>query len=95
MEGFLKRHPELTVRVASLIKRGRARVSHDDVNEFFRRFEKLMEGILPDNIFNYDETAMQDNPGRYLLPDTSTGYTSTGHRYCSYLVVGYIFFSLK
>jgi len=63
MEGFLKRHPELTVRVASLIKRGRARVSHNDVNEFFNRFEKVMEGVLPANIFNYDETAMQDNPG--------------------------------
>jgi hypothetical protein len=73
MEGFLKRHPELTVRVASLIKRGRARVSHNDVNEFFNRFEKVMEGVLPANIFNYDETAMQDNPGHILNSLLPTG----------------------
>ena len=51
MDGFLKRHPQLTVRVASLIKRSRARVSHNDVHEFFNRFEKVVEGFLPGNIF--------------------------------------------
>ena len=37
VEGFMRRHPELTVRKANLIKRSRAAVSHEDVNSFFER----------------------------------------------------------
>ena len=37
VEGFMKRHPELTVRKANLIKRSRAAVSHEDVKSFFER----------------------------------------------------------
>lgn len=36
---FFRRHPELTVRRANLIKRSRAAVSHDDINSFFDHFE--------------------------------------------------------
>jgi hypothetical protein len=61
--GFLRRHKELTVRKANLIKRSRAALSHDDVNTFFDNFEKTVAGIPPQNIYNCDETNLQDNPG--------------------------------
>jgi hypothetical protein len=62
-KGFLKRHPQLTVRVANLIKRSRAALSHEDVNSFFDRFENSIGNIPPQNLWNYDETNMRDNPG--------------------------------
>ncbi len=63
-KGFLKRHLQLTVRVAHLIKRSRAAVSHYDVHDFFERFEKAVADIPPpQNLWNYDETNMRDNLG--------------------------------
>lgn len=62
-KGFLKRHPQLTVRVANLIKRSRAAVSHQDVHDFFDRYETVVANIPPQNLWNYDETNMRDNPG--------------------------------
>jgi hypothetical protein len=61
--GFLQRHPELTVRKANMIKRARAGLSRETVQEFFDRFAITAKDIPPCNIFNYDETNMQDNPG--------------------------------
>ncbi len=63
MIGFMNRHPELSVRTANLIKRGRAALSHQEVNEFFDRVEKELEGVPPENIWNYDETNLTDDPG--------------------------------
>jgi hypothetical protein len=57
--GFLKRHPELSVRTANLIKRSRAAVSAAEINNFFDRFEKTAAGIPPENLFNFDETNLQ------------------------------------
>lgn len=64
VRGFLKRHPQLTVRTANLIKRGRAALTQEEVIQFFDRYEKAVEGILPENMFNYDETNLRDNPGK-------------------------------
>jgi hypothetical protein len=64
VRGFLKRHPQLTVRTANLIKRGRAALTQEEVNQFFDRYEKAVEGIPPENMFNYDETNLRDNPGK-------------------------------
>jgi hypothetical protein len=61
--GFLRRHPDLTVRKANMIKRTRAAVSHKVVKDFFARFAKTVKDIPPSNVFNYDETNLQDNPG--------------------------------
>jgi len=63
VHGFLRRHPDLTVRKANLIKRSRAALSHAEVNAFFDNFEKTAAGIPPENIYNCDETNLQDNPG--------------------------------
>jgi hypothetical protein len=37
--GFFRRHPDLSVRTATLIKRGRAAVSAENINAFFDRLE--------------------------------------------------------
>ena len=54
MRGFLQRHPALSLRMANNIKRSRARLSSDDVETFFDNFEATVEGIPPENVFNYD-----------------------------------------
>ena len=59
----MKRHRELTIRSASLLRRSKAAVSPQIVNEFFDRFEKVAAGVPPKNIFNYDEKNLQDDPG--------------------------------
>jgi hypothetical protein len=33
------------------------------VNDFFDRFEQTAAGIPPENIWNCDETNLQENPG--------------------------------
>jgi transposase-like protein len=59
--GFLARHKELTVRTASQIKRSRAAVSREDVRSFFARFVKSAQGVLPENMYNSDETNLNNN----------------------------------
>ena len=59
----MKSHRELTIRSASLLRRSKAAVSPQIVNEFFDRFEKVAAGVPPENICNYDETNLRDDPG--------------------------------
>jgi hypothetical protein len=61
--GFLQRHPVLSQRKANLIKRSRAGVTHEIVNDFFEKFAITAQGVPPQNVFNYDETYLQENPG--------------------------------
>lgn len=63
--GFMKRHPQLSVRTANLIKRSRGAVSLEQIDEFFDNFEKSAEGVLPCNMWNYDETNLRDDPGKF------------------------------
>ena len=63
VNGFLKRHQELSVRSANLIKRSRGKLSPDMVNEFFDLFEVTAADIDPTHVFNYDETNLTNNPG--------------------------------
>ena len=64
VNGFLDRHKNvLTTRTANILKRARASVSRQEVEEFFERFEKTVEDVEPDNLYNYDETNLRDDPG--------------------------------
>jgi hypothetical protein len=54
---FMKRHPTLTIRTTSMIKRARAAVSSKVVENFFKRFTKTAD------ICNYDESGLKDNLG--------------------------------
>jgi hypothetical protein len=60
---FLGRHPEFSLWKASPIKRAKAAVSKEDVQEFLGPFAKSVEGIPPENIVNFDETNFSDDPG--------------------------------
>ena len=60
---FLKRHEQLTVRFASNIKRKRAEISADTINEFFSNLSAELVDIPPTHIWNYDETNLTDDPG--------------------------------
>jgi len=63
VDRFLGRHPDLTLRMANPIKRARAKVSREEVQDFITHWEKTIEGVPPSNIFNYDETNLKDDPG--------------------------------
>lgn len=60
---FLKRHRSLTVRFASNIKRKRAEVSHDTIDEYFIHLSDELQGVAAENIWNFDETNLTDDPG--------------------------------
>jgi hypothetical protein len=55
-------HPKFSLRKVNPIKRARAAVSREDVQEFFSHFAKSVEVIPPENIFNFDETNFSDDP---------------------------------
>ena len=57
------RHVELTKRVANPLKRSRAAVSREEVKEFLDRWAKTIDGVPPENIWNFDETNLRDDPG--------------------------------
>ncbi|XP_063226845.1 uncharacterized protein LOC134533299 [Bacillus rossius redtenbacheri] len=60
---FLERHPELTCRISSNIKRDRAGVDKETLLKYFLNLEKSVEGIPPENMWNYDESNLTDDPG--------------------------------
>ena len=37
------------------------------IKDFFDRFERTAENIEPENIFNYDEINLREDPGTYLI----------------------------
>lgn len=62
---FLKRHNDvLAERICQNIRRARAAVSRDTINEYFNNLENSLEGVPPANIVNYDETNLTDALGR-------------------------------
>lgn len=63
LKGFLRRHPTVTARLASNIKRARAEVSEETISNYMQNLKLVIEGVPPENIWNYDETNLSDNPG--------------------------------
>lgn len=61
---FLKRHQHLSRRLANNIKRVRAQVSENIIADFIQNIGKETEEVPPENIYNYDETNLCDDPGR-------------------------------
>lgn len=66
IESFQRRHPELSVRFSTNVKRARIAVSEKVLSEYIDRLKTELEtaNISPSRIFNYDETNLQDDPGR-------------------------------
>ena len=64
VKGFLTRHKYvLTVRTANMLKRSRANVGCQEVQDFFARLTKTVEGVEAKNIYNYNVTNLRDDPG--------------------------------
>ncbi|XP_063218613.1 uncharacterized protein LOC134528877 [Bacillus rossius redtenbacheri] len=60
---FLKRHDkELRERFAHNISKKRANVTEKIVIDFFDHLEQELDGVPPENIFNFDETGINDDP---------------------------------
>ncbi len=52
---------EITERIAKNITRARAGVNENLVNQYFDELENTLAGVPPSNIFNMDETNVQDD----------------------------------
>ena len=63
VRSFMKRN-KIVVRRACNIKRARSSVSREDIKDFFNRLSDGAGDIPANRIFNYDETALSDDPGR-------------------------------
>ena len=65
---FMERHKDDNKeRVGQNIKRKRAEVSHAILDEYFDNLLAEIEGLPPTNIINFDETNVQDDPGKRKL----------------------------
>lgn len=64
VKNFLRRHKRLTTRFANNIKRVRAQVSQDIISNYIDRLAPELDGVPPENIYNYDETNLCDDPGK-------------------------------
>ena len=63
MNSFMKRHG-LGRRLAMNIKKKRAAVSRPVIDDYFDGLETSLDGLPPQNIINYDESNLTDDPGR-------------------------------
>lgn len=63
-KNFLARHKTLTIRTSQNIKRNRAEVGPEVINDYFRELQASLEDVVPENLINYDETNFSDDPGR-------------------------------
>ena len=69
--GFMKRN-KMSARFASNIKRSRSKVHAEDITSFFNELEKTLqeagtEELIPENIYNCDETNFTNDPGKTPL----------------------------
>nr|CAH7738146.1 unnamed protein product [Callosobruchus chinensis] len=64
VKSFLKRHPQLTVKFSSNIKRNCAQIDEQIITDYIENLKEGVKDVSPDKIYNYDETCMSDDPGR-------------------------------
>jgi len=62
VKGFTKRH-NLTKRIADNVKPARAEISAEDVTKYFEELQTALNSVPPQNLINYDETNVSDDPG--------------------------------
>ena len=62
---FMRRHKDrIKNRPCQNISKKRAGVGNEAINLFFQELEKILDGVPPVNIINYNETNLTDDPGR-------------------------------
>jgi len=79
VEGFFKRHPHLTIRMAQNLIKARADVSETDLREWFAEVQSFLEkknllDITSSQVFNCDETSIE------LCPKAKHVITTKGSR---------------
>ena len=57
----------LTKHTTDDVKAARAEVNHEVINNYFDNLEEWIKDVPPENIFNYVETNITDNPGAKLV----------------------------
>lgn len=72
---------EVKLRKPRHIKRSRAQVSPRIIREFFTHLGPNVEGVRPAHFFNYDETNLKDDPGRYSSHTFYYRYLQGPYRY--------------
>lgn len=60
---FLKRHRNLVARLCSNIKKDRATVDEKMLSEYHDYLKVILKGLTAENIWNYNETKLNDDPG--------------------------------
>lgn len=64
-QSFMNRHREkLVQRLSQNLAPKRAQISRDDVTAYFANLQRSIQDVPPENIVNYDETNLCDDPGR-------------------------------
>ena len=63
LRSFMKRN-NLTARFPDRVKPARFEISPEEVNTFFEHYELTIAGVPAENIFNFDETNLTDDPTR-------------------------------
>lgn len=65
IHSFLKRHhQEISLRISQNIKRARAAVSPEIIEDYFIQLQNSTVGVPLCNIVNYDESNLSDDPGK-------------------------------
>ena len=62
LNGFMQRH-KLTQRMSDNVESRRDEVNSETIMEYFDNLDVTLEGVEPQNIYNYDETNITDDPG--------------------------------
>lgn len=63
MEKFLNRHPDLFERFVLNIKKTRAAIMPETFTKFINNLKEELINVPPENIWNFDETNVTDDPG--------------------------------
>nr|CAH7717026.1 unnamed protein product [Callosobruchus chinensis] len=63
VKAFLKRHPNLTRRMSSNIKKVRAKINAEDIEIYMENLNQVVKDVPFTHIWNYDETNLTDDPG--------------------------------
>jgi hypothetical protein len=62
LKSFVSRN-RLTQRLADNVKPARAEITNENVNKYFDELQESLKDVPADNIYNYDETNVTDDPG--------------------------------
>lgn len=63
VNSFLKRNDLVNKRIKN-ISNARAEVTKEQLDCYFENLKETISGVPPENILNYDETCMHDDPGK-------------------------------